>query len=495
MFFNNFQKGNVMKTLQRMFFAVPATAMILALTMVSCKKDENTVVDTTPPWSAGSANFTRYVALGNSITAGYQSNATSSRDQVFSFPNLLAQAIRTTDFQQPLMKEPGVGNRQRLLSLTGPVITFETGANPLDPATNLNVALPRPYNNLGIPGAVLFDMLDAPTSFLAKSAARTNPYFVLIQRDTALGRSLVAQARKLQPTFMTVWIGNNDVLGYATSGGSGAPTSAALFDVLYLQLMDSLRAITPNVIVANIPDVTAIPFFTTVGPSMRAGIPAGIWLRYQRGTNRGVSFDSTRFAEANAPLILLSGSTYAGLLGRAGGQGGGKYYRDNNISPLPAGIDTTKPFGFHPQNPWPGVFTLDADEQATAAAAVTAFNTSIRTHATAKGFGIVDVNAIFKEISQKGLFVQGVGTFSTAYIIGGLFSYDGVHPSSRGNAIIANEFIKVINTKYNATITPVSVQSQPPLQGLGFGKVPSTISDFSGILPPTDYLDLLKQRW
>lgn len=477
---------------KQMLMMVLAVVLVFALALVGCKKDEGTTTPQETPWSAGSADFTRYVAIGNSLTAGFQSNALSSRDQAYSFPNLLAQAFRTSDFQQPLMREPGVGARKRLVSLTGPVIVDEVGVNPLDPSSNLNVALPRPYNNLGIPGAVVFDMLDRPTSFQAKSLARQNPFFALIQRDTAFGRSVVEQARRLQPTFMTCWIGNNDVLGYATSGGSGAPTPAAQFDALYSQLMDSLRAITPNVIVANIPDVTAIPFFTTIGPSVRAALPPGIYLRYQKGSNTGPAFDSTRFTESTPPLLLLTGSTYASLLGRGGGQGGGKYYRDNNITP-PPGIDTTKPFGFHPQNPWPGRLTLDADEQAVAAAAIAAFNSTIRTRAEAKGFAVVDVNGIFRRIVAEGLYVPGIGTFSTAFITGGLFSYDGVHPSSRGAGIIANEFIKVVNAKYGATIPPVDLLKIPPTQGLGFEKVSITLSDQTE-LGSFDFLLSLLQR-
>jgi lysophospholipase L1-like esterase len=480
-----------MSTFTQTLGLVRILALVSALVVVSCKKDEKPTIPEAP-WSPGSADFSRYVAIGNSLTAGFQSNALSSRDQIYSYPNLLAQAIRTTDFQQPLIREPGVGARKRLVSLTGPVIVDEVGVNPLDPASNLNVALPRPYNNLGIPGAVVFDMLDRPTSFQAKSLARQNPFFALIQRDTALGRSVVEQARRLQPTFMTCWIGNNDVLGYATSGGSGSPTPATQFEALYAQLMDSLRAITPNVIVANIPDVTAIPFFTTIGPSVRASLPAGLYLRYQKGSNTGPSFDSTRFTESTPPLLLLTGSTYASLLGRGGGQGGGKYYRDNNI-PLPPGIDTTKPFGFHPQNPWPGRLTLDADEQAIAAAAIASFNTTIRTLAEAKGFAVVDINGIFRKIVAEGLYVPGIGTFSTAFITGGLFSYDGVHPSSRGAAIVANEFLKVIVAKYNATIPPIDIASVPPMQGLGFEKVTVTLATEADLGSFDFLLNLLKR--
>ncbi|MCK7523016.1 MAG: hypothetical protein MZV64_37725 [Ignavibacteriales bacterium] len=53
-----------------------------------------------------------------------------------------------------------------------------------------------------------------------------------------------AQAKALQPNFITLWIGNNDILGYATSGGvkPAAPTDANTFAFLYSQLADSLAS-------------------------------------------------------------------------------------------------------------------------------------------------------------------------------------------------------------------------------------------------------------
>jgi hypothetical protein len=47
--------------------------------------------------------------------------------------------------------------------------------------------------------------------------------------------------------------------------------------------------------------------------------------------------------------------------------------------------------------------------------------------------------------------------YSPAFITGNLFSLDGVHPTPRGYAIIANEMIKAINGKYQARIPTVDV--------------------------------------
>ena len=175
----------------------------LGLLLVACDEDDKATTPAPTPINTGDADFSRYVAIGNSLTAGFQSNALSERDQAYSYPSLIAQHIGVPDFQQPLMRDPGVGARKRLVSLTGPIIVDETGVDPTDPTSNLNVTLARPYDNLGIPGAIVYDMLDT-TDFGAKSVARGNPFFALILRDQALGKSIVEQALALSPTFITV---------------------------------------------------------------------------------------------------------------------------------------------------------------------------------------------------------------------------------------------------------------------------------------------------
>jgi hypothetical protein len=317
---------------------------------------------------------------------------------------------------------------------------------------------------------------------VTKSLSRQNPFFVHVLRSHLFGNSALRQAMNLHPTFVTVWVGSNDVLGYAVSGGrSGTnvgppysadpartrPTETVLFDLWYRQLIDSLRATGAGIVTANIPDVSVVPFFTTLGAEIRAELPPGIFFRYQRSGNTGPSnpvLDTTTFSGAAAdPYITLTGSAYAPLIGRPGGA----WYRDNHISPLPLGIDTTKPFALHPQNPWPDALTLDEGEAAIVENAVASYNAIIDSIAGNRGIGVVDIHALLNTAKTQGIYVPGIGTFTPAFILGGLFSYDGVHPSSRGQAIAANEWIKVINQKFNAAIPPVSIGSIP---GIPIGK-------------------------
>lgn len=467
-------------------------ALVFSVFYLSGCDDEDVIVTPPPPFNPGSANFSMYVSIGNSLTAGFQSNALSERDQKYSFTSMLSKQFQRTSFEQPLIKDPGIGDpgRLRLLNLA-PTIVIEPSVDPTDPSSNLNIALPRPYNNLGIPGSILYDMADE-TDFGSKSVARGNPFFALILRDAALGSSVINQAKNLQPTFITVWIGNNDVLGYATSGGTSGtntiigdpftlPTESVVFGSLYGPMLDSLAVTGADIVVANIPDVSSIPFFTTIGPKLsgsvpwgtveqlQAGLPGtGIIYESKTGTNLGFLPYNIRFADSSAvrngtALFTLLGQTYASLLG----QPTGKFYTDNGITPGP-GIDTTQAFGFHPQNPYPDAFVLDPAEITIARTAVDDFNGIISTEAGSRDIAVFDANAFLKNLITSPIPVPGIGVFSSSFIVGGTFSYDGVHPSSRGYGIIANEWIKVINRKFGANISPVDLNSLP---GIPMGKI------------------------
>ncbi len=146
----------------------------------------------------------------------------------------------------------------------------------------------------------------------------------------------------------------------------------------------------------------------------------------------GQSVNPTSFVDSVAlvsgsVLVTLRGSSYASLLG----QTTGKFYKDFGFPGLPPQIDTTKPFGFHPQNPWPDALILDADEIIVAQDRVNAFNGTIAALANSNGYGLVDIYTKFNQFRQNdlsGTVVNGI-TFRTTYVSGGLFSLDGVHPS------------------------------------------------------------------
>ena len=91
--------------------------------------------------------------------------------------------------------------------------------------------------------------------------------------------------------------------------------------------------------------------------------------------------------------------------------------------------------------------------------ATAAYNVAIKSIADAKGLAFVDANAKMMQLSSaSGLQWDGV-KYTATFVTGGTFSLDGVHLTGRGYALIANEFLKVINQKYKSTLPMVNVNS------------------------------------
>ncbi len=399
--------------------------MTAALLVMSACSEDNPIADP----NMGNIDATTYVAIGNSCTSGYQSGALFQEGQMYSYPNLLARQLGSVDFEQPLMPYPGTGELRILQTLYPSVSIISNGLTQSIPT---NSTLARPFNNLGIPGAVVFDAIDE-SSILERAQQRSNPFYMFIMRDQAtFGKSMVDQAIALQPTLLSFWLGYNDVLGYTVSGGvSGTnsgregypprtrPTERVTFQEVIESAFAKIKASLPNtqVLVANIPNITSIPFLTTV---------------------------PRKIPNPTDPSVLLN-IYYRNKDGNVGTVG------ENDFVLLTAQDQLGKGIGLTPNAPLPSQYVLDNTEVSIALQAVSAYNTILQTEAERNGFVLVDINALLNDIKSNGYSVAGE-KYTTSFITGGLFSLDGIHMSSRGNAVVANEFIKALNSAYNANV-------------------------------------------
>ncbi len=416
-----------------------------------------------PPLNTGDADFSRFVVVGNSLSAAYQNGTLYESSQKYSYGKLIADQVGT-DFAQPYYSDPGAGGRLEIASFNADG-TPNIVPNP-NKGVPTNLEYQAPYNNLGIPGEWLADALFATDSNTCVTGqnGKPNPYFDLVLRG--IGTQL-QQAKMLHPTFVIFWLGNNDILGYAAYGGTVAHNDVNTFTALYSMALDTLATTGAKVVVANIPYVTATPYFTTIGPkvglaikdAVDAGLAVGVY--YQKNGEIG-PVPQTQFVDYNGlfnldVILTLGGSKYAALIG----QPTGKFYRDHGIAdPSVLGIDTTKPFGLHPLNPYPDALTLDADELAEIKTTIDGFNNAIATLAAAHNYPVVDINAFMNQVAANGYDANGIH-FTSAYITGNTFSLDGVHPTSRGYAVVANLFIDKINEAFNAEIPKIDVATVP----------------------------------
>jgi lysophospholipase L1-like esterase len=237
-----------------------------------------------------------------------------------------------------------------------------------------------------------------------------------------VSRSQVEWAEALAPTTIVLWLGNNDALGAALAGDAAVLTPVADFELAYAQVIDRLAATGATLVAANIPDVTTIPFLTPAETvAARVGLPLDVI-----GPPLGIGPGDFVTPDA-APLIpAILGGVIAG--------------------PLPANV------------------VLDAGEVVTVRAAVEAYNAIIARKALERGAALVDIHGLIDRVSRRGLVVNGQ-RLTTAFL-GGLFSLDGVHPTNTGYAVIANDFIRALNRRFDADIPPANVEhvaSQDPL--------------------------------
>ncbi|HEB83207.1 MAG TPA: G-D-S-L family lipolytic protein, partial [Gammaproteobacteria bacterium] len=274
---------------------IKQTGVALACAIIAaCSADDVSVPPlNSGPADAGDADFTTYVAVGDSLTAGYADGALYKSGQMNSFPNILAGQFADVGggaFEQPLAEtdlggflvggqEGILENRFVLNTQTETPERLEGTPTEEVTASGLNG---NTYNNMGVPGAKSYHLIAGGYGEAAGLLAPTptaNPFFVRFSMDPAsTTETVIADAAGQSPTFFTLWIGNNDVLSYATSGGIGATacvppacgendiTDPTAFAGIYTTAI--LPALTANPatkgVLVNIPDVKSIPFFTTV---------------------------------------------------------------------------------------------------------------------------------------------------------------------------------------------------------------------------------------
>ena len=391
--------------------------------------------------AAAQVDLSKYVALGDSLTHGYMNGCVVKYGQNDSYSAVVARSVGA-NYQQPLIDDPGLGGCQLLTSLAP---TFSVKPNTGKP---LNATLATPYNNLGVAGFKVADIV-AKTGDTPAGLTDT----VLRGQGTAL-----AQAVKLAPTFVTVWIGNNDELGAMTSAiviDGITLTPRAAFKASYETILKGLQAAqggTAKGVVFTLPDVATIPFSTTLpiynitlGNVVihKSGAYAGTPWRWT-GSRDGKEIPFGSLVPLTASAVISKGYGIAcGMLDDAGYPAAGPLRAVCDKLPLPEGTVTAA-------GPQQG-FVVYADNVAKIQARTAEFNADIVSLAGTYGFKVFDAAAVFADIQKNGRNYGGI-TLTTSYLAGGIFGFDGVHGSTVGYAVLADEFVQFLNSTYGVQI-------------------------------------------
>lgn len=401
--------------------ALPAALLLAA----ACSDPVDIVRPDTP---AGGDLFARYVALGNSLTAGYQSGGIDDSTQRESYAYLLATRSMETRFAYPSLAAPGC---------PPPIANFQTQARVvIGTAANggavcglrAQAGLTEILNNVAVPGATSFDLI-------ARTTASSNTLTTLILG----GVSQVAKALAADPTFVSVWIGNNDVLAAAVSGVLTATpgvlpgvTPPATFAANFNTIADSLalgESLEGGVAIGVI-NVTAAPIL----------FPAAVILnpQFKAGFDQFAGRATTVLPNCTGSTSLLSFQLASAI--RSGAH--------------PAVISCRK--GDFPQSALVGdLFVLDAAEQTSITATVTAYNAAIRAKADALGWAYYDPNPALAALRANNTIPPFPNLADPINPFGPAISLDGVHPRRPAHVIVANGVAAAINAEYGTSLGAV----------------------------------------
>jgi hypothetical protein len=368
---------------------------------------------TLPKTSVNTTLFKSYVAIGNSLTAGMQSGGILDSTQAEAYPAIVARQAGTR-FAQPLLTRPGC---------PPPIVNFQTQAR-LEGGTATTCALRAPssvtsiINDVAVPGAEVIDPISLTT---INSNALTT--FILG------GQTQVERALDANPSFVSVWIGNNDVLGAALSGFAlGGPTPVPTFIATYDTMMTQLRT-QPNLggILLGVVNVNAAAAIFSVQNL----------------------YDPVYKAEFNA---AVSGNPAQDVPVDPGCNNSGALVSLEIIGALQQGL--VAGVGCHTGDP----FTLDVIKQGVILQTVNAYNAHISAVAAAAGFAYLDVSPLLDSLRAHGVIFARPDFTSATNPFGPVVTLDGIHPSALGQELIANAVIQAINAKYNVAIDTVPHQ-------------------------------------
>ena len=433
--------------------------ILLLATIAACKPE----IDEFSP-SKGGADFTSFLAVGNSLTAGYADAALYLPGQEASLPNILSKQFTFVgggDFKQPLTVDDfGVG-----FDGITPVPKYVLGPSTdclgvtslgpirapvaVDLANLQSVAAGGPYNNIAVPGVKTFH-------FFFDQLAMVNPYYARFAPDA--NTPLINLTAGIDASFFMLWVGANDALGYAMAGGAAdSLTNPGVFAYAYDNIVKACIVNQPGVydeakgVVANIPDILSIPFFSFMSTKipynsleLTAEQAAGLEMLYGF-----YGYDFTFQAGYNAFVVQNSDGTWGRMTAD-----------DHFVMTIPsdsmqcngmgvANPDTQEPF------PIPHKYILDKEEIADIRLHVDLYNATIYESATLYNLAYVDMAKVLEE-TATGITVDGI-ELTSAFVTGNTFSLDGIHLTPIGNAMAAHYFIEAINATYGANIPQVVV--------------------------------------
>jgi len=368
--------------------------------------------------------FQSYASLGNSLTAGFQSGGINDSTQKQSYAVLFAAAANTR-FAIPALNMPGC---------PPPVDNFFTqhrvgGGSATDCNLRNIGSVTYAINNFAVPGAASIDPVT-----LTSNNSNALTQFILG------GQSQAFRASQINPTFVSMWIGNNDALAAAASGMltrvilPGPPP-----DTLSPGLTDTITFVKNYK--ADLSALTGV-----------SSVKGGVLFAVVDVTNAALLFHSN---------LLFIPQVKAGFDAAAGQVTTVDPTCASNVALVSFQLAGAIAAGQHPPVVYcgpapglPGIFVLDSGEVVTVQQYVAAYNRYIQAKADSIGWAYVDINPILLQLKASGA-IPPFPYPSPDTAFGSYISLDGIHPTLKAHTLIANTMIDSVNAKYGKSIPAI----------------------------------------
>jgi lysophospholipase L1-like esterase len=398
--------------------------------------------------------FNSYVALGNSITAGFQSSGINQTTQQQSYAVLLADQMNTP-FTIPALASPGCPPPLSQL--------FPQERVSDQPCAFREQTATTALNNVAVPNATVADILRNEG---AGASPNTLTQFILG------GQTQIEAAKRSSPTFLTSWIGNNDILSGALAGDTSLVTPPDSFETRYSQLLSEIESIESlkGAAFIGVADPTLIPHFSR-GAAYKQAIETG---QDTDALPPNIETQSCNISASGAVLVPFQHG--AALLQAAIGLSNRELSqtitldcsRDRTVEEtIRQSISDNledqilNQIGESTQQ----ISLLVPQEISVLKNRVASFNQSIRDE-IGNDYAYVNPNPLFENNSDQipafpELFENPNTPWNPNQPFGPLFSLDGIHPSETAHRVVTSCLISKINGKYDTSLQQFDEQSCP----------------------------------
>lgn len=389
--------------------------------------------------TSGSTGELNYIAIGGSLTAGYRDRGLTRESQLTAYPNLIAHQMGLVNFKSPLFDiAEANGSGGLIFDGTAEIPSWKEITNQTALKSNAPMMLSKyaggDFQNISSPSIGKDGFQSNYTSQSQNTASY--PFVERLFKSSEIlpskfvdGVNIIpsmeSMLKKQNPDIYTVEFGLDNYLDFimtqpscwfSTNGNLGS----------YRLTYDSQGKIIGKPIWILMPtQIMRFPyfqFFTYEKLLKKLGVES-----IEIGT-----YKDQEVGKANKNCIFL---------------------------PTQRIIDAIK--NKTPLGVVPDVEVLDALETKSAGInsveGLSEYNRVITTSAKIMNIPTVDLPTVYEKV-LNGQYVSEDGfKIDSSFPKGNFFSQDGIYPSAIGQAVIANEVIKVMNKSYNSKIPLINI--------------------------------------